>query len=109
MSNDEDARRIEALAYQIWEAEGRPEGRHADHWIEAQRRLRRDVNSQESAAGKASGLAPDDDGDGDQQDSPGRPKSASTREQTHRNQTTQTGSAELDGRAAAPPNSMRRR
>jgi len=35
------------------------------------------------------------------QDTPGRPKPASSRQQTHENQQTQTGSAEIDGKAAA--------
>jgi hypothetical protein len=53
----------------------------------------------ETPAGKAAGLKSDSSGV-DQQDAPGRPKSASSREQTHPGQTTQTGSAELDGKAA---------
>lgn len=31
--SDED--RIRQRAYALWEAEGRPEGRHADHWSQA--------------------------------------------------------------------------
>lgn len=31
--NDEAIRR---RAYQLWESEGRPEGRHEDHWRQAQ-------------------------------------------------------------------------
>ncbi len=27
---------IERLAYSYWEQEGRPEGRHLDHWLRAQ-------------------------------------------------------------------------
>jgi hypothetical protein len=31
---------IAALAYQIWEQEGRPEGRDLDHWLMAREQLR---------------------------------------------------------------------
>jgi hypothetical protein len=31
--------RIRERAYQIWEQEGRPEGRHLDHWLEAEHQL----------------------------------------------------------------------
>ena len=37
--NPHDQRRIEARAYQIWEDEGRPDGRDLDHWREAQQQL----------------------------------------------------------------------
>lgn len=30
---------IEKRAYEIWEAEGRPQGREADHWAAAEREL----------------------------------------------------------------------
>jgi len=30
-------RRIEARAYAIWEEEGRPFGKHLEHWLRAQR------------------------------------------------------------------------
>jgi hypothetical protein len=29
--------RIRVLAYAIWEAEGRPDGKHLEHWAEARR------------------------------------------------------------------------
>lgn len=35
MTEDEEERR--RRAYAIWEREGRPEGRHADHWDRAAR------------------------------------------------------------------------
>jgi hypothetical protein len=35
--------RIALLAYQIWESEGRPEGRAEDNWREAERRLRDEI------------------------------------------------------------------
>lgn len=32
--------RIAARAYQLWEAQGRPEGTDREHWFEAERQLR---------------------------------------------------------------------
>ena len=32
-------RRIRERSYQIWEQEGRPAGRHLDHWLRAEREL----------------------------------------------------------------------
>jgi Protein of unknown function (DUF2934) len=32
--------RIAERAYQIWQASGRPDGRDADHWFQAERELR---------------------------------------------------------------------
>jgi hypothetical protein len=32
-------RRIRERSYQIWEQEGRPEGRHLDHWLQAEHEL----------------------------------------------------------------------
>jgi hypothetical protein len=34
-----EEQRLQLLAYQLWEQEGRPEGRHLEHWHEAKRRL----------------------------------------------------------------------
>jgi len=34
-----DHEAIRRRAYEIWEAEGRPEGREQEHWIQAQREL----------------------------------------------------------------------
>ena len=31
--------RIRERSYQIWEHEGRPEGRHLDHWLQAEHEL----------------------------------------------------------------------
>lgn len=33
---DDRENRIHERAHAIWEQEGRPEGRHADHWIQAE-------------------------------------------------------------------------
>ena len=32
-------RRIRERSYQIWEQEGRPAGRHFDHWVQAEQEL----------------------------------------------------------------------
>ncbi len=31
---------IRARAYEIWESEGRPHGRHLDHWFRSEREIR---------------------------------------------------------------------
>ncbi|MFN6952348.1 MAG: DUF2934 domain-containing protein [Albidovulum sp.] len=38
----ENSERIRERAHQIWESEGRPESRHAEHWARAQEELRRE-------------------------------------------------------------------
>lgn len=38
MRNDREER-LQQRAYEIWEAEGCPEGRDIDHWIQAEREL----------------------------------------------------------------------
>jgi hypothetical protein len=35
-----DVKEIEKLAYQIWERQGRPEGRSLEHWQEAEELMR---------------------------------------------------------------------
>ena len=50
---DEDMERVRSKAYEIWEQEGKPNGRALDHWLEAKRQV----------AGQT--------GDGDQQDRKG--------------------------------------
>ena len=39
MATHEDLRRIQQRAYQIWEQEGRPEGRAVEHWRQAEQQL----------------------------------------------------------------------
>src|SRR5436190_756100 len=90
--------RIQALAHSIWEREGRPEGRDQVHWEQAERQLREEA-AMPSEATLAEGLEPDAynrGNDGKQQDAPGRPKSASSRQQSHTDQSMQSGSTELD-------------
>ncbi len=81
--------RLEILAYKIWEEQGRPDGREADHWAEAERRLRLESESPDRSAAPT-------------QDTPGRSKPSSSRQQTQPGQTTQTGSRELDGKPTSP-------
>lgn len=40
METDDD--RLRERAYQIWEREGKPDGRHEDHWQRARRELEAD-------------------------------------------------------------------
>jgi hypothetical protein len=36
MAGGDDKQRIRERAYQLWEREGRPHGRHMDHWVQAE-------------------------------------------------------------------------
>jgi hypothetical protein len=36
---NDKAKRIHEHAYRIWEKEGRPEGRHEEHWFQAEREI----------------------------------------------------------------------
>lgn len=47
-----DDPRVRERAYAIWEREGRPEGRHIDHW----RQAAREIAEEEAALGPESGL-----------------------------------------------------
>jgi hypothetical protein len=42
MAHSTQRQLVQALAHKIWEEEGRPEGRSALHWAEAERRLAED-------------------------------------------------------------------
>ncbi len=105
MATPQDFQRIRDRAYRIWEQEGRPDGRDAAHWEEAERQLR-EPDAPPSEATLAPGLEPDaysrggDAREGSHQDTPGRAKSASSRQQTHANQLLQSGSEELDRRSS---------
>ena len=37
MAGGDDKQRIRERAYELWEREGRPHGRHIDHWVQAER------------------------------------------------------------------------
>ena len=39
MSDAEQEQKVRARAYAIWEAEGRPQGKHEQHWQDAVREL----------------------------------------------------------------------
>jgi Protein of unknown function (DUF2934) len=39
MEMDEDMERVSSKAYEIWEQEGKPDGRALDHWLEAERHV----------------------------------------------------------------------
>ena len=45
---DDHDERIRARAHEIWEAEGRPEGREYSHWL----RARAEINEEEGAAAR---------------------------------------------------------
>jgi Protein of unknown function (DUF2934) len=51
-------RRIEQRAYSLWEADGRPEGRALNNWLQAEREMvdRSDIDEEKPAARK-SGLS----------------------------------------------------
>lgn len=40
MAKEEHSEQIRQLAYEIWEREGRPEGKESEHWKQAERELR---------------------------------------------------------------------
>ena len=54
-TNEEEA--ISVLAYEIWESEGRPQGRDKDHWRMA-KELVREVPDPEAAAGDGARAIP---------------------------------------------------
>jgi hypothetical protein len=38
-NGDDPAGRVRGRAYSIWEADGRPEGKAAEHWLQAEREM----------------------------------------------------------------------
>ena len=54
--------RIRSRAYELWEAEGRPEGREVDHWLQAAQEVSGEVAG-ETAAGAAGETATEVAGD----------------------------------------------
>ena len=55
----QDEERIRQRAHEIWEREGRPEGRHEEHWAQAHREIEAEGGSQpEPAAPDASPTDP---------------------------------------------------
>lgn len=49
--NEQDDDRIRTRAYQLWEEEGRPEGKHEDHWQRASREIAESFGSGGQADG----------------------------------------------------------
>ena len=48
---DED--RIQRRAHEIWEREGRPEGRHEEHWAQARREIEAEEGGSSAAGSPA--------------------------------------------------------
>lgn len=96
-----DHRDIQELAYHLWEVQGRPDGLHHEHWSEAERRLRAHQSEESSNdVPNASANEPKQSLPTSRtQDTPGRAKPASSRQQTVPRQRVQSGSAELDANA----------
>lgn len=99
---------IERLAHQIWQDNGRPDGLAQDHWAEAERRLSKEAVITSTELHEQPGLERDNGATDLQQDTPGRPKSASSRQQTQSDQVTQSGSTELDGQQPSAPRTSAR-
>jgi hypothetical protein len=54
MSISEDFEtRVKARAHQIWEAEGRPDGRESDHWEQAEREISEEDGAETNPERKA--------------------------------------------------------
>ncbi len=56
MAQRNGRQRIEDLAHSIWEAEGRPEGRAAEHWAEAEYQLYGSAGYDESREARDDGI-----------------------------------------------------
>jgi len=50
-------RQIEVRAYLIWERDGRPQGRHAEHWALAEKEILGEQNGKAPPKKKAKGAA----------------------------------------------------
>lgn len=48
--NAADEQKVRDRAHAIWQAEGRPDGRHLDHWRQAQAEIEREKEAANSAA-----------------------------------------------------------
>lgn len=57
--NDDREHKVRERAYALWEDEGRPAGRHAEHWQRASSEIAQDASSQPQGEPEApEGLAP---------------------------------------------------
>ncbi len=50
--------RIRCRAYELWESEGRPEGREVDHWLRAAQEVSGEVNGEAAAVGAPAARRP---------------------------------------------------
>ena len=48
--SDDRAQRIREIAYDLWDKEGQPEGRHDEFWLRAEMLLEQDENLPEASA-----------------------------------------------------------
>lgn len=55
-----DQDRISARAYELWEAAGRPEGQHEEHWEQARREIAEGEAAQDNAAPSTAGTLADE-------------------------------------------------
>ncbi|KAF1016882.1 MAG: hypothetical protein GAK31_00141 [Stenotrophomonas maltophilia] len=55
MDASEQRRRTEALAHQIWEAEGRPDGQEQRHWHMAERLVQAEIAAGSTRSGADDG------------------------------------------------------
>lgn len=58
MMMQESENAIAKLAYAMWEAEGRPDGRALDHWLRAERQLQAVKSRPHPSVGGLSGVGP---------------------------------------------------
>jgi DUF2934 family protein len=52
---DEDTERVRSKAYEIWEHEGKPDGRALEHWLEAERQVLGQTGDSDQQDSKGSG------------------------------------------------------
>lgn len=55
--------RIQQLAHEIWEADGRPDGQSARHWAMAERLADAEIRAAEQSGGSVSPLRPQQEND----------------------------------------------
>ncbi len=57
----ERTERIRQRAYELWETQGRPEGRDLEHWEQARLEIEAEGSSDDGTAAENTGLAPQED------------------------------------------------
>jgi hypothetical protein len=82
----------EKLAYQLWEEQGRPDGLHTDHWLEAERRL----STRQATPARGEHSTTDTKNSNETRNAPGKANPTSSRQQTVPDQNAQTGSPQFD-------------